>query len=137
MARTSPQKIRTSDLSLRCKKNSQECKYQDNWWGKILFRRKVVQYVSKTFKLDLICHEKNNFKYIRVDLRVSGKVRWNKEVMLTCVSSNYSPKHQNSKHCIPKWFSIIKNILKITGKPKRSGCSWLWLRFLVKRHQIP
>jgi hypothetical protein len=30
--------------------------------GKILFRRKVVQYVSKTFKLDPICHEKRKTK---------------------------------------------------------------------------
>jgi hypothetical protein len=40
---------------------------------KILFRRKLVQCVSETFTWALEITIKNNFKNIRVDLRVSDK----------------------------------------------------------------
>jgi hypothetical protein len=58
-------------------------------WIKILFRKKLVQYVSETFTWALEITKKNNFKNIRVALRVSDKEGWNKEAILTCVSSRY------------------------------------------------
>jgi hypothetical protein len=42
-------------------------------WIKILFRRKLVQYVSETFTWALEITIKNIFKNIRVDLKVSDK----------------------------------------------------------------
>jgi hypothetical protein len=54
---------------------------------------------------------------------MSDKVERNLQVIAQCVSSNYSQKYQNTKHCITNGSKLSKIVYRIQKTEKK----WLWL----------
>ncbi len=103
MAKITPQKIYTADLSYWCKKISDKWKIWDYSLNKKLNFVIKLGCMFWNFQMDPKEHLKINFINIFVDLRMSDRKRYSIGVLHLNLFSRYCQKDQSSKQYTSKW----------------------------------